>query len=553
MPGKVAKLPYNCARCLRASSRQHGISIGSRGISQHSPHAYPAKGEKRQVAEEQEAIEKQILQNVPSAPKEPGAMSRRLAEATEDALLEGGRAGRKAVEEAGFSEELKARLLEKVQAQKFRAEHSSAFTEAGLSSHVGSGSRDIAVGQLWTGSENTEDAVLRMLDDARKPLKPGNRGPAKIPLPVVDLRLKKEPKQTSGQRLANARDKTSIYATAKDSPMTDQEREDMRRELKERFQPGARAMPNSIRGLAALANERIEDAIARGQFKNIPRGKAIERDTRADNPFLDTTEYILNKMIQRQDIVPPWIEKQQEVVKAVNVFRARLRTDWKRHAARTIASRGGSLQEQMQRAERYAESERIHNPKKRTVEQISIPTNLTDDPVMVKITQAPPSEDSKDTPMIKVSIEDKDAELVVSQSEVLTESSIQTEVAEAPLPPPFRIPSWEASEMSFLKLAVTNLNNLTRSYNLMAPEIAKKPYFSLERELKSCYADVAPQLATAIKERAARPAKQLVEKIGHRPGSVLEKFAGEKSVVYDSKKPNYGFKEFWADLFGKEA
>jgi hypothetical protein len=41
----------------------------------------------------------------------------------------------------------------------------------------------------------------------------------------------------------------------------------MRKELKERFTPGARAMPNSIRGLAALANERIEDAIARGQFK----------------------------------------------------------------------------------------------------------------------------------------------------------------------------------------------------------------------------------------------------------------------------------------------
>jgi hypothetical protein len=49
--------------------------------------------------------------------------------------------------------------------------------------------------------------------------------------------------------------------------MTDKEREDMRKELKERFTPGARAMPNSIRGLAALANERIEDAIARGQFK----------------------------------------------------------------------------------------------------------------------------------------------------------------------------------------------------------------------------------------------------------------------------------------------
>jgi hypothetical protein len=194
-------------------------------------------------------------------------MSRRLSEATEDALLEGGRAGRKAVEEAGFSEELKQKLLERVQSAKFRSENASAFAEAGLGSSVGRGSREIATGQTWSGNEATEDTALRMLDDARKPLKPGLRGPAKIPSPIVDLRLKREPRMKPGQRLANARDKTSIYAISKDTQMTDKEREDIRKELKERFTPGARAMPNSIQGLAALANERIEDAIARGQFK----------------------------------------------------------------------------------------------------------------------------------------------------------------------------------------------------------------------------------------------------------------------------------------------
>jgi len=188
-------------------------------------------------------------------------MSRRLAEATEDALIEGGRGGRKAVEEAGFSDELKEKLLERIKAANSRSENAAAFSEAGMSSNVGRGSRVIATGQA------TEDTVLRMLDDARKPLKPGLGAPAKIPSPVIDLRPKREPKQRPGQRLANARDKTSIYAISKDTSMTDKEREDMRRELKERFTPGARAMPNSIRGLAALANERIEDAIARGQFK----------------------------------------------------------------------------------------------------------------------------------------------------------------------------------------------------------------------------------------------------------------------------------------------
>lgn len=194
-------------------------------------------------------------------------MSRRLAEATEDALLEGGRAGRKAVEDAGFSEELKAKLLEKAEADKFKSENASAFAQTSLSSNVGRGSQDIAAAQGWTGEEAAEDTMLRMLHDARKPLRPGLRGLAKIPSPVIDLRLKWEPKQRPGERLANARDKTSIYAISKDTQMSEQERADMRRELKEKFTPGARAMPNSIRGLAALANERIEDAIARGQFK----------------------------------------------------------------------------------------------------------------------------------------------------------------------------------------------------------------------------------------------------------------------------------------------
>lgn len=263
----------------------------------------------------------------------------------------------------------------------------------------------------------------------------------------------------------------------------------------------------------------------------------------------------MNKMIQRQEIVPPWIEKQQELVKAANVFRARLRNDWKRHAARMIASHGGSLQDQMRTADRYAEAERVHNPKRRAVEQISIPTSATDDPVMVKIIQETPSGTKRsDTAPIQVSLETKDAEVVLDSLKTPNHSAPNQPPVppSTPLPAPFRIPSWEQAELSYLQLAITNLNSLTRSYNLMAPDLAKKPYFSLERELKSCYADVAPQLSTAIKERAARPAKELVEKIGHRPGSVLERFSADKAVVYDSKRPPYGFKEFWKDLFAEK-
>lgn len=86
----------------------------------------------------------------------------------------------------------------------------------------------------------------------------------------------------------------------------------------------------------------------------------------------------------------------------------------------------------------------------------------------------------------------------------------------------------------------------------MAPDLAKKPYFNLDRELRSCYADIAPQLADTIRERAARPAK-VAEKVGHSKGGVMERFAMKDDVaVYDSKRPLYGFRQFWNDLFAKE-
>lgn len=191
----------------------------------------------------------------------PGAMSRRLAQATEDALLDGGRAGQQAIEAAGFSDELKAELLDKIAGQQFKSDNLAAFTEAELSPAVSRGTRDIAVTAPWTGSEGQGDAVLRMLHDAHKPLKP-----------VVDMRLQRAPKKTAAQRISNAKERTTTYTTANDSSITPKEREELRATLKERFGSGVQtgSMPTSFRGLESLANRRIEDAIARGQFKVSP-------------------------------------------------------------------------------------------------------------------------------------------------------------------------------------------------------------------------------------------------------------------------------------------
>lgn len=547
LPGAV----FLCHRCAGAVARER---LRPQRLARHMrPYSTDPSKTTSEPATATDAKEAKKAKE-PKEPKEPSAMSRRLEEATEEALLTGGRAGRRAVEEAGFSDELKERLFNKIADVQFRAEHGAALSEAGLdtrtSSAAGAGTWAMATGAPWTGEEATADTVLRMLDDARKPLAPGLRGRPKIPDPVVvDLRLRRPATASPGQRVASARERAEAYAGGKrytgakknekeGKGLNESEREALREEFRDRFGSAVRgagaSMPNSITGLAALANERIEDAIARGQFRDIPRGPGVERDTRADNPFVDTTEYIMNKMIQRQAIVPPWIEKQQELVRAARAFRAQLRTDWQRQAARSLASRGGTLTAQMALAERYARAERAHNPRQRDVEQIAVATIHTDDAVV--------GWQRGRGPEAKAGVVDAD-----------TGADTGPDID---LLPPLREPGWEAAERAYLERAIAHLNGLTRSYNLMAPELAKKPYFTLDRELRACYADVAPTLAQTIRDRAARPARRPASAVpsGRRVlGQLLDEGGPRTAHVRDSRTPHYGFKEMWRDMWKKDA
>ncbi|KAI4600580.1 hypothetical protein KJ359_000939 [Pestalotiopsis sp. 9143b] len=579
----MARSSRICSTCAAALLRREAASATTqprRPNGNWVRHYSSTSDEKAATADETpKTSNKNDHDTPPTAKPEPGPLARRLEEATEEVLLTGGRAGRRAVEDAGFSEELKERLFAKVQDAKFRSEHAAAFAEAEMPASAGRGTAHMVSSEPWTGQENTSDAVRRMLDDARKPLAPGLRGKPRLPnLNPVDMRLSPRDNRSSGQRAAGARDKAAAYTglglgregdkqEQQQNGLSDEEREAMRKEFRERFRPAARALPNTISGLASLANERIEDAIARGQFKNIPRGKGVERDTRSDNPFIDTTEYIMNKMIKRQDMVPPWIEKQQELVKTAHTFRTRLRNDWKRHAARTIASKGGSLESQLATARRLAEAEVVNNPRRRNVEQIVVPANSTDDPVMAKLRDqlatemavelADAESTAEDVAEVAAAIAHATIEDGGTAADGSTEASRKQEmpVDDSPLPPPFRDPAWLHTEQAYMKLSIENLNTLTRSYNLMAPALAQKPYFTLERELDACYADVAPQLADAIKDRATRPFRPAAESVGHRPGGILDRFNGEthRSKIYDSKTPNYGFRQMWRDLFRKEA
>ncbi|KAF2116389.1 hypothetical protein BDV96DRAFT_491323 [Lophiotrema nucula] len=558
MPASAVTSPYICARCLRANRRLQAFPARSnlrcvplvRTFAGSAPQ--PQKEDEKSINLDEQRQDARTK----AEEKEEGAMSRRLRDMSDDALEAGGRRARKAVEEAGFSDELKRELEERIASANFRAENRRAFTEAEMPSYA--------------GQESIHDASLRMLNDAHKPLRLG-RAP-KIPGPSAPLPKRVDTgrsKVNAGTRLANARDRTSVYAHLKESDMSEKEREKRFQELKDRFSPGARSIvPGTLQGLASLANERIEDAIARGQFKNLPnRGKQIERDYNASNPFLDTTEYFMNKMIQKQEIVPPWIEKQQELVTAANKFRSRLRADWRRHAARMIASKGGSLQDQMRKAEAFAKAELIVNPPKDKSETINT-VNETGHVSQISLSgelKVPSDSDSPLEEVIKAARIDFEDPSTPESSTVTPEDHtpetltlpVQSHSASPTVPPaphPFRDPSWLETETAYLTLAINDLNNKTRSYNLQAPDLAKKPYFSLDRELKACYADVAPQLADAIRERALSPKAKTVgfsESLGGG-GGVMERLTEGPVRVRDERAgKQYGFRQFWKDVWGE--
>jgi hypothetical protein len=582
MRGIKRSLPNVCTRCLR---------VGSAVPKVQRRNARYASGATKPVPEDGE-----IESDKPGQEKEVGAMTKRLSEMSEESLESGGRRAAKAVEEAGFSEELKRALEERIARANFVNKNPQALAQASLPASTGKEARDIAGASPWSGSESVEDATLRMLTDARKPIRatpklPGRKGPPK----KVDTGrpAKKSSGVATGSRLANARDKSSMYEFSKDAALSESERDKLRQEMKQRFSPTARSIPATIRGLEGLANERIEDAIASGKFKNLPRGKKIERDYNASSPFINTTEYLMNKIIQKQEIVPPWIEKQQELVTTAMRFRSRLRNDWRRHVARVISSRGGNLERQLQLADEYAFAESIENPPKKKevklnavdnsghLSQITLAGELK--VAVPEPTQSVQEEETALEEEIKVMEQtfNDDGTLKSQPDETIIVSTTQpqqslpadqpyTTSPRTPTVPPFRDPQWLETERAYLKVAIDNLNSIARSYNLMAPSIARKPYYDLERELKACFADVAPQVAGAIRERAFAPKIRGIEVrfwrfwslyrwpkliapkqvVGHKPGGVLEKFSTDTaSYVHDDQKPQYGFKEFWRDLF----
>lgn len=88
-------------------------------------------------------------------------------------------------------------------------------------------------------------------------------------------------------------------------------------------------MLGATKGLAGIAEQRIVEAQAKGLFRSNPlHGKPMPRDYNETNPFLHREEFVLNRMIQRQGNVPPWVQRNQDLQTEMRSLQQRIQHAW---------------------------------------------------------------------------------------------------------------------------------------------------------------------------------------------------------------------------------
>ncbi|KAG8774481.1 hypothetical protein FRC12_001957 [Ceratobasidium sp. 428] len=98
-----------------------------------------------------------------------------------------------------------------------------------------------------------------------------------------------------------------------------------------------RPNPVSMRGWNALIEERIQHAKATGAFDKLEgRGKPFRRTADEMNPFVAREEFLMNRIVRKNDAAPPWVELQKDAEKATLQTRELLLGGWMRRALRII-------------------------------------------------------------------------------------------------------------------------------------------------------------------------------------------------------------------------
>ncbi|CAN6674658.1 hypothetical protein TRVA0_059S00738 [Trichomonascus vanleenenianus] len=263
--------------------------------------------------------------------EDSGYMKRRLEQLAEESRP------MKEDPNAGQMDPIVKEIYDRIQREK-RAELGDISKFKSVPEHSGREIKEIAMGKAWKGTETAEETANRLALDK---LRGNSTVGVQYPTPKKTM--------SASHRISAAREKSLDYTIQKHS-QPDKNKEDnsnagpsFKELYAERFM-GPSGASGVIASVNSIASKQIEDAIARGQFKNIPRGENVKIDQHlSSSPYIDTTELFLNRMIQRQGAAPPWIELQRRVNKEVDEFRRELKSNWIQRAVSILAKQSENI------------------------------------------------------------------------------------------------------------------------------------------------------------------------------------------------------------------
>ena len=120
--------PSICLRCLHRQAarltRCRNDGSSTRALSQTA-----VLPQQNAQAPAKDANQSESSEEANGQVEEPGGMSRRLAQMTNESIQQGGHGAKKAIEEGGFSEELKRRLESRLLDSSFKSENPAAFAQ----------------------------------------------------------------------------------------------------------------------------------------------------------------------------------------------------------------------------------------------------------------------------------------------------------------------------------------------------------------------------------------------------------------------------------------
>jgi hypothetical protein len=209
----------------------------------------------------------------------------------------------------------------------------------------------------WDGEEPVNYSVLRMImDKYRAPLRVEGAARRNIPQPqsnYIPAASQKEEKSSQKKkverevkaremkqnRIMNAKDAAFYYSFERKYPAARDEKNHIGDNVSKSTTKkdidwedwDLQETHISINDMGVLPDEMIRPARARGVFDDLPgRGKPLEEDPLINNPFVDRTEYYLNRIIQRNGAAPPWVMMQQEVDTDISTLRSQMNSAIKR-------------------------------------------------------------------------------------------------------------------------------------------------------------------------------------------------------------------------------